>query len=80
MLMCNSVALVILRLTYSGHYRQVVLLYRWSLTQVSLYFDGKTKSVLLIRGTYYQKRFMYCMYRRDQNEGYLLFRSVYYPR
>ena len=36
---CNSTALVIPSL-YSGHYGQVVLLYRWTLRQASLYSEN----------------------------------------
>ena len=35
--------------------------------------DKPGVTALLIRGTYYQDRFMYCMYRRGQNaEKYIL--------
>ena len=38
------------------------------------------KSVLNIRGTYYQGWFMYMRYTQGQNEEYLLSRSVYQTR
>ena len=57
------------------------LRYMYSIQNLlSKYLKMKTKSLLLNRGTYYQDRFMYCMYRRGENEGHLLSRSVYYPR
>ena len=36
-----------------------------------------TKSVLIIRSTYYQGWFMYMRYTQGQNEEYFLSRSVY---
>ena len=44
---------------------------------VRTYLNGDTKSVLAIRGTYYQDMFMYMRYTQGQNEEYLLSRSVY---
>ena len=39
--------------------------------------EEDTKSVLTIRGTYYQGWFMYMRYTQGQNEEYFLSRSMY---
>ena len=44
---------------------------------LSMYLKGDTKSVLIIRGTYYQGWVMYMRYTQGQNEEYLLSRSMY---
>ena len=46
---------------------------------VSTYLEGKTNSLLPIRGTYYHDKFMYSMYGRGQNCECALSRSAYYP-
>ena len=38
-----------------------------------MYFEGDTKIIFLIRGTYYQDWFMYVRYTQGQNE------ESYYP-
>ena len=43
---------------------------------LSTYLKGDTRSVLIIRGTYYQGWFMYMRYTQGQNEEYLLPRSM----
>ena len=49
------------------------------------YLKGDTKSVLIIRGAYYQGWFMYMRYTQGQSEEYFLSRGVctkpgtYYP-
>ena len=43
----------------------------------NMYLKGDNKSVLIIRGTYYQGWFMYMRCAQRQNEEYLLSRSMY---
>ena len=49
----------------------------WQWNLLSTYLKGDTKSVLIIRSTYYQGCFMYMRYTQGQNEEYLLSRSMY---
>ena len=44
---------------------------------VRMYLKGGTKSVLIIRGTYYQGWLKYMRYTQGQNEKYLLSRIMY---
>ena len=44
---------------------------------VRTYHEAGIKSVLIVRGMYYQGWFMYMRYTQGQNEKYFISRSIY---